>query len=496
MQKLRFILFFLVAFLLVNFLSCKDDYENYSTSPNDILAFSTDTVSFDTILSTVNTPILGFMVYNPGSKPLLISSIGLSNGGQSGFKINVDGVAGTRFENVEIGAEDSLYVFVSVKLEENNQIVPILHNDYVVFITNTVQQRVVLEAYGQDAYVWLGKVFETSETLPNDKPYLVYDSLEIKEGVTLTVQEGTTFYMHSKTRINVKGTLIAKGTQEKRIVIRGDRMDYMVNIPYDRVPGQWRGITFASESFDNELEYVWIRNGEYGLLFERSEPERSKLMIKNSIVTNVTGNLILAENCRIEAENSEFSNSQYALMYLVGGQYSFTHCTMANYYPNSEYFGNSNQPTLILTNKSYEIGEDGKSPVPIALPLLQADFVNSIIYSPNFNSVIQLQRDTTEFPGTVFNYRFQNSLVLYNRTNKDMFPDCVFNEPPKFINTNLTDDDAKSIPYDFRLDSLSPARDIADPLISQKIPYDLNGISRLQDKAPDAGAYEYIPSGQ
>ena len=45
--------------------------------------------------------------------------------------------------------------------------------------------------------------------------------------------------------------------------------------------------------------------------------------------------------------------------------------------------------------------------------------------------------------------------------------------------------------YDFRLDSLSPARDIADSLIATRYPLDRLGKNRLEDGKPDAGCYEY-----
>ncbi|MDR1719127.1 MAG: hypothetical protein LBR67_03250 [Dysgonamonadaceae bacterium] len=490
----KFLLLLMTAFQLVVLYSCTDHSVDYSRNPGDVLAFSADTIAFDTILSSVNTPTRGFIVYNPNPKPLLISSIALSGGKQSGFNINVDGVAGTAFENVEIGANDSLYVFVNAKLEDNNAVSPVLYLDYIVFTTNSNQQRVVLQAYGQDAYIWRGKIIETSEMLPNDKPYLIYDSLEIKEGVTLTLQEGTVFYMHPGASIQVRGTLIAQGAMDKRIVIRGDRMDhdYMVNIPYDRVPGQWGGIRFAETSFDNELDYVWIRNGSYGLSFDSSDPERLKLKIKNSVVTNVTGNLIVAENCHIEGENCEFSNSRYALLQLAGGKYRFVHCTLANCYPSVKQWQYSVNPTVTLSNKTYATDAAGGLQAPVAAPLLQADFMNSIIWSPNLQSgKIQLQPDTDDFPDTPFNCHFHHCLLLHDGINDDRFTACVFNENPLFVNTSLTDDEARSIPYDFRLDSMSLARGIADPLIAQELPVDMNGISRIQDESADPGAYQY-----
>ncbi len=495
MFRLRLLIFFPIALFLVSLGACNDDFENYSTNPGDTLSFSVDTLSFDTILSTVGTPTLGFMVYNRNPQPLLISSIHLASGSESEFRINVDGASGMSFNDVEVGAKDSIYVFVEALLKENSQKLPVLHSDQVVFVTNSVQQKVVLEAYGQDVYIWKGKIIETSEILPNDKPYLIYDSLEIRKDATLTLQEGTVFYMHSKAKIKVFGTLKAKGTEENRIVFRGDRMDSdrLIYISYDLIPGQWDGLFFGATSFDNELDYVWIRNGSYGLDFEISDPVQSKLKISNSIVTNVSGPLITALNCRIEGDNCEFSNSRNALMYLAGGKYTFTHCTLANYYANIGQWGRSDNPTLTLTNKYYKWDEATKKNIPQPLPLEQADFSNCIVYGANPQSGINLAKDTTDFTGTIYNYHFQNCLVLYDGTSRTSFVNCKFNEDPVFVNTQLIDDDLKkTYPYDFRLDSISPARNVADPEIARLYPYDINGISRFQDEGPDMGAYEYV----
>ena len=44
--------------------------------------------------------------------------------------------------------------------------------------------------------------------------------------------------------------------------------------------------------------------------------------------------------------------------------------------------------------------------------------------------------------------------------------------------------------YDFQLDSLSPARGVADSVIALSFPYDRLGVRRKS--RPDAGCYEYV----
>jgi hypothetical protein len=173
MQKPYWAFYLFIILLATNFFACKDDFENYSSNPQDLLSFSIDTLSFDTVLTTVNSPVFAFRVYNKNLKPLLISSIRLAEGMNSDFKINVDGMAGSSFENVEILAKDSLLVLVDLKPKENGKSMPAFITDYVIFETHNIQQKVVLEAYGQDVYTLRGRIISTDSILDNQKPYLI-----------------------------------------------------------------------------------------------------------------------------------------------------------------------------------------------------------------------------------------------------------------------------------------------------------------------------------
>jgi hypothetical protein len=488
MSKLSFtICISVILFPALFFSACNDDFEDYSTSPNDLLAFSTDTVAFDTIITAINTPFRIFKVYNPHSKPLLISSIYLTNGTESGFKINVDGRAGSSFENVIIRGKDSLYVFVDAKPVKNASNTPEYISDRVAFVTNGVLQNVLLEAFTQDAVIWKGLVISSGSILSNLKPFVIYDSLVIDEGIVVELKAGTTFYMHGNAEIIVKGTLKAKGTRENPIVIRGDRFDRMVNIPYDLIPGQWGGIRFESNSYQNELDYVCIRNGKYGMDFKLSDPLQSKMKMKNVALTNFKGVLLNALNCNIEAENCEFSNAKGALLNLIGGQYSFVHCTIANYYFSgieSGWGSSENETVKLLGSYLNEKTEEMEY-----YPVLKADFRNCIIWGKAKSSEIFIEENEKAF---VSKY-FQNCVIPnVNATNDDendlnaTVVNCLINIDPKFKMVNSDD-----FVYDFRLDSVSPARNKADAKIARRIPYDLKGVDRFLDEGPDIGAYEW-----
>ncbi|MDR2087213.1 MAG: hypothetical protein LBP72_08565 [Dysgonamonadaceae bacterium] len=493
MDQSRGISFVFLLLLLLGFGSCRDDFEDYSKNPRNLLSFSVDTLRFDTVLSTVNTPFKAFMVYNRNEKALLISSVKLKRAGESGFKINVDGMAGNEFNDVEIRANDSLYILVDIKpeIQGNNQ--PAIINDYIEFTTNGQQQNVVLEACGQDVVVWKGISIATDTVLDSRKPFLIYDSLVVEEGVVVDAGEGTTFYMYKNAEIIVKGTLRLSGTSEKPVVVRGYRTDALLGIPYDLIPGQWRGIRFTATSFNNVFEYVHIRNGSSGIVFEPSSPDVDKLTMKQVKLSNFKGPLLHSVNCRIKAENCEFSNSQEALLTLIGGNYTFIHCTMANYYASAREagWGNSDNETVRLL--TYCLKEDGDT---VHYSIEQAAFYNTIIWGmkEQASSEIQLRKSGD----AVINYYFENCLINADATNDDVndpsivptVVNCIINKNPEFLDTSPLKDGKDEFIYDFRIDSISPALNVANRQVAERIPYDMNGVSRLSDDGPDIGAYE------
>ena len=492
MQKIQSVT--LLLLILWSFLACNDNFEDYSRNPQDCLAFSTDTLSFDTVLTTVNSPVKAFVVYNPNKKPLLVSSIGLAEGENSNFKINVDGFAGSVFKDIEIRANDSIYILVNVKPVENEQYTPVLFNDYIVFTTNSVQQKVVLQAYGQDVYKHQSLVLDTDTTLSNFKPFLIYDSLVIKEGVTVNIQEGTTFYMGHNAMLIVGGTLKIKGTLDKPVIFRGSRTDKLPlssePIPYDLIPGQWKGISFDSISYNNEFENVQIRNGRFGLIFRVSDPSMEKIKMKNVVLTNVSGTLIEAVNCNIVAENCEFSNAKDYLLDLVGGRYKFTHCTVANYYPNLKEagWGNTGNQTIYLSDSLIALDFITTGYYPV----LGFDISNSIIAGNMKTSGISIPaKHNLSEPLILRNCVLTDTMIKSGNIN---YTDCIFKVKADslFKKVDCKTEKLSFWPvFDFGLPEKSPARNVANLEISKLIPLDIKGVNRLEDGFPDAGAYEF-----
>ena len=65
--------------------------EPFSNDPSHKLTFSRDTLSFDTLFSTIPSYTAEIMIYNRNNKALKISSVFLENGANSVFRFNLDG---------------------------------------------------------------------------------------------------------------------------------------------------------------------------------------------------------------------------------------------------------------------------------------------------------------------------------------------------------------------------------------------------------------------
>lgn len=104
-------------------LSCKKT--SFITSADALLFTSADTLHFDTVFTTTGSITQSFKIYNPNDQKLLISEVQLG-GRSSVFKLNVDGMPGNTFTNIEIAPNDSIYVFVIVNINPNAANLPFL----------------------------------------------------------------------------------------------------------------------------------------------------------------------------------------------------------------------------------------------------------------------------------------------------------------------------------------------------------------------------------
>lgn len=473
----------LVSSLAFLVLTCRE--EAFDTGAGARLAFSTDTVSFDTVFTAVGSTTLSFKVYNRGNRPVKIKNVWLAGGSESFFRLNIDGIPGWQSEDVEIGRDDSLFIFVAVTIDPQNVNNPFVVSDSVVFDLNGKLQNVKLLAYGQDVHLIDGEIVST-QTWINDKPYLVYNSFAIDTSAILSIEPGCKLYFHKNSSLIVWGRLLVNGTIENPVEFRHDRLEEF----YDVVAGQWGTIYIDPMSTGNLINGAIIRNGIAGIQIGfPSDSKVPQLTLSNSVIRNKSFAGIYAFGADINCYNCVIADCAGAAAALLkGGNYRFTHCTVSN----SGVYGIARSgPSIVLSNVFYnlefvpELNEYAY--VERTGDLERADFGNCILYG-NLNHEFQFASIGTH----QFNYLFTHCLVKMNTDSVDLgdrehFRSLVLNEDPLFV--NITD----RYHLDFSLDTLSPAKDKGSRDISAGFPYletDLAGNSRLSDILPDMGAYE------
>lgn len=469
-KLLIFILY--ICFVII---SCKK--EKLFTDTSAKLNFSTDTVRFDTVFTTIGSATLNFKVYNPYNQPVKISSIRLAKGNTSFFRLNINGLSTNQLNDIELDAKDSMYIFVEVHVDPLNSNNPLVVQDSIVFETNGNFQDIKLVAFGQDVNLINGKIIQNDTTWTNTKPFLVYNSMLVDSGVTLNILSGTKIYFHKDSRLYVLGTLNAQGNKDEPILFRNDRLEHW----YDDVPGQWAGIYFATAkdnnnvlygSKDNVLNYCEIKNAIIGVQVDTTmNPSIPTVIISNTKIINMNAVGIYGQGAYIQAWNDVIANcGQYAVACLIGGKYQFYHCTIYNTWQ----YANRQTPSLLLNN--YYQDTDGIYQVRA---LNEATFVNCIIYGNLENEVAF----DAIYAGT-FNYFFKNTLLKISdttNTNNIHYETIYKNHSPGLKNPDNND---------FSLDTLSYSIDKGTTNISSPWDVDILGISRFSCGLPDLGAYE------
>jgi len=152
---MRYLITFLICVLLISINSCRKDFNTVPSFGN--LEFSKDTVFLDTIFTNIGSATYNLKVYNRSNNAITIPQIKLENGTSSSYRLNVDGIPGKEFENIDILARDSIYVFVETTININNSVNP-LYTDKILFDIGSSQQNVDLITLVQDAnFIFPGK---------------------------------------------------------------------------------------------------------------------------------------------------------------------------------------------------------------------------------------------------------------------------------------------------------------------------------------------------
>lgn len=473
MKILRYFLLLMAAVTMAaGFTACIND--DISTSPSDQPTFSVDTLKMGTVFTEDVTVTHKFTVRNRNDKGINISDIRLSGPNADLFRLNVDGLAGKTFQNVEIRANDSIYVFVEAALPANGGTTPQTVNATVDFLTNGVTSHVVLRADGQDVTRLRALTITEDTHLTKGRPYQIFDSLVVAEGRTLTLDPGADLRFHDGATFIVRGTLICNGTLRDPVSIAGDRTGNVItDITFDLMSRQWNGLQFTVSSHGNRMVHTHLRNTWYGVIVsgdgKPSADGAPKLWLQNTRLRN-SGDLVLeVYDADVQAYGCEFAEAANGVVRLQGGSHIFNHCTFANYYLFSAIGG----AALTLEHLSPE--NDAETGTPYTKALIS----NSIIYGlgPDISPGDLLGTEVT----------LNHCLLRSNGTDDDNFIACLWDKDPLYYTVR------EDYIFDYRVKPESPAIGAGDPALTlPDAAVDAYGLTR-STTAPTLGAYVYQP---
>lgn len=453
-----------ICTLFFAFMACRPDEEIISDNPVHIRP-EKDTIQFDTLFTSEQSFTKRIKLYNPARESVLLERIGLQKGAQSPYTLYVNGRPGKEFGEQLLLGGDSLLLLLEVQLPPTDDTRPYLSGDLLQFSNKGLLQEVPVLAYGQNATVIQDSVLACNTVWDSSIPYIIEKPLLVDSLCTLTIAKGCRLYFKPGAALKVKGKLMAVGdtAETDRILFRNHRLDPF----YKDKPGQWEGISFLPGSAGSQLLYCTIRNAKTAILVNNPDDnQQPDLELGYCRIENSLQGGIICHNSDLLAYNTLVNSSAgHTVASFAGGNYTYQHCTFANYFSQRQGI-----PALYISNYTVTPGGEEK-----AHPL-QVVMVNSIVWG-SMGDEIQLDiRDQTEV-----NIEMTTSLLRSARSEWTGEGNLLNTERSyhSFANTSL---------YNYRPDSLSPAIDAGTPI---GLAYDLSGKPR--DEKPDIGALEYLP---
>lgn len=453
--------------IIVSTNSCKKD--SFITSPDARLRISSDSLKFDTVFTSTGSVTQSFKIVNENDQPLRLSSVKLMGGNTSSFNININGVASNELNNLDIAANDSIYIFVRLSVNPTSATLPFIISDSIAVNYNNNQRWVQLEAYGQNAHFMNNTLVSNPTIWSNDLPYVILGSLRVAEDASLTINPGVKIYIHANAPIVVDGTLLVNGTFNNKVIFTGDRLDE----PYKNFPASWPGIYFRSSSKNNLLQFAEIKNAYQGLVVLEPSPNANpKLVLQQCIIDNAFNAGIFCSNTSMQANNTLISNCANNISIELGGVYSFTHCTAASYSTN---FLLHKTPVLSVANFAVQSGNPASNN-------LQAIFTNCIFWGDNGfieNEILVYKQGSNPFNVTLNHCLYR---ALNDPANTTLTA-VIKNQDPLFDSI-----DVSKKYFDFRQKN-NPSAPAINQGITTPFLYDLDNNNRSVG-LPDLGCYE------
>ena len=443
--------------ILISFSSCRSDFSTVPSTGS--LEFSKTKIYLDTVFNNIGSSTYGLKVYNRSNSDIKIPVIQLGKGVTSKYRLMVDGMTGQDadnngigegkiFNNVELLAKDSLFIFIEIT---NNVSTPVptefTYDDQILFDIGSNQQKVDLTTL-----IWDANFIFPNRTIPNNikelldingqttdiighrltdndfspvgswqfsklKPTVIYGYALVPNGKTLTITDGASLYFHADTYsgliIENGGKILIDGHSnyydpttgellaKHEVTFEGDRLEPS----FEDTPGQWGGIYIISNAAiptPNTIKYLTLKNSTFGIYTQNVDNAGTlpNLDIQNTKIFNSSAFGMLNRNTNVLGKNLVINYSGQANnACLNGGVYNFNHCTF-----NNDWLSSS-QRALILNN--YEIINN----IPQPTITMNSIFENCVIYSSNNQIAVKIDVLGSYIPV------FKNCLFKFNETN-------------------------------------------------------------------------------
>ena len=514
---MRSLLIAILILVMAAIASCSDDILSDAGAQPSYELNDSGCYNLGVLLTGHHTATQKLMLYNRQKGELALTSICLRGGESSIFRINVDGMAGTDFTDpdfLHIAQGDSLYILVEAAFTGEQDERDVLREDYLDILCNGRMQSIRLVVTTRDVEELQNDTIRRDTTwLEGGIDKLIYGSLTIANGATLTIEPDVTLYLHDHASIEVYGTLRICGTLEQPVTLLGDRTDKIFdNLYYRDMAAQWGGIHIYSGSTGNLFNYADIRGMTTGIVLEQDSTdtrflseaptgtvipgdpkryaygpdflsdERQQLIVRNSLIMNSDSSLIAAHGSNMIIENSCLMNSAGALLELAGGAYDITHCTLANY----NYWAAFSKCDVVMRN--YDAPTDSTRQWR---PLYRCNFTNSIIYGnsgmdPNIdaNGYCVFVDEAGMPVDSIYNYRLDHCLVHSTSGFDD--DDCIailWDADPLYLLVDMP-----NYICDPHLQAESPCVAVGESRTTARLPQDRDGHPRAPQ--PSLGCYE------
>lgn len=456
---MRLVIAYSLVFLIL--LSTCRKGERITTDRNAKLSFAKDSILFDTIFTSIGSTTKRIKLVNKNIDAINIDEIKLSGGTSSPFSININGENATNKNNLILNGQDSLNLFIKVTINPNAKNLAFLIQDSIILNTNGNRQVIHLVAYGQNAVFINSGAITVNTTWNSTLPYVISNSITIKNGIDLNLQPGTRIYFHKDASMIIEGNLNALGTITNPIQFCSDRLEQF----YSNEPGQWKGI-YLKRTGNGMIKNAIIKNASVGITSDSlSVNAAPKLILSNSILKNMQVAAYIGYHSELIGFNNLFYNCGNYLIYAVGGgNYNLKQNTFAGYNLNFA------RKTAALSFSDYLSATSYNN--------LKLDLANNIIWG-NLSNELDIQKKTN----AIVQVNLLTNLIKTTTTNYNVNGN-VLNIGPLFTSSGSEN---------FELSNNSPALKkgsslSVDPYFNLYLNYDLKYKARVFPSS--LGCYE------